>query len=331
MDTEILGSLWVEKYRPHTLDDIILPERTRRVIEGYVEKGVIEQHLFLCSRPGQGKTSLAKLLAYDIFKVQTLYINASQENDVETIREKVAGFTETLSFDGRFKLVILDECDNFASKSSQKMLRGLMEETADTTRFILTANYAGSVIEAVRSRCVQLDVTPPKKDVIRRMFKILREEGVDVGNPAEFGKLLIPFVDRLYPDVRSIVKRLQLSVHRDGEGGLHIDLGGLGSVSPIVLDTLGLAKEGRATELREELIAREAEFDGDYQALVGDVARAIISDGTLDERRRVAWTVRVVDYLSRFSEVADPELHATACLWSLAADALAERSPDKKM
>lgn len=139
---------------------------------------------------------------------------------------------------------------------------------------------------------------------------------------AEFGAQLIPFVDRLYPDVRSIVKRLQLAVRRGEDGSLTVDLGGLGRLSPLVADVLSLAGEGRAADLREALITREAEFDGDYQALLGDVARAIIADTGIDERRRVAWTVRVVDYLSRFQDVADPELNATACLWSLAADCM---------
>ena len=134
-----INSDWTEKYRPQTIDDIVLSAEAKTLIEKYINEEIID-NLFLCSRPGQGKTSLAKLLAYNIFECDTLYVNASDENNVEVVRTKITGFARTRSSNGKFKIVILDEADGFANAQAQRILRALMEEVSENTRFIITAN-----------------------------------------------------------------------------------------------------------------------------------------------------------------------------------------------
>lgn len=306
--------MWVEKYRPHTLEDIILPDATRKVIDEYVAAGRIKQNLFLCSRPGQGKTSLAKLLAYDVFKVDTLYVNASAENDIETMRSKITDFAHTLPLSGDFKVIILDEADNFASKGAQKVLRALMEDTADNTRFILTANYAADVIEPVKSRCVQLDINPPKKAVLTRALNILAREGYRCSKD-DIVKVL-GLVNAFYPDVRSVIKHLQLSlVEKDGVKVLEI--ADFKVDKTLCEEIYSMVSEKKATELRKFLIANEARFNGDYHSLLSDFLRMVMADETIEEAVRIDWCITIVDYLNQFGNLTDPELLAAACFWRL--------------
>ena len=170
---------WTEKYRPSSLEDIVLPQEARHLIEKYVNEDIID-NIFLCSRPGQGKTSLAKLLAYNVFQADTLYVNASDENNVEVVRTKITGFSRTKSSNGKFKIVILDEADGFANIQAQRILRALMEEVSENTRFIITANNKNRIHDAIRSRCKFIDITPPKSDVIKRIVYILKSENVKI-------------------------------------------------------------------------------------------------------------------------------------------------------
>ena len=132
--TESIKGLWVERYRPKTLEDIILPARTREIISGFGDE---IPNLLFANTPGTGKSSLAKIIVNDILKCNYLYINASDESGIDTIRHKVSTFAQTKSFDGKIKMVVLDECD-FLSISAQAALRNTMESYSQYTRFILT-------------------------------------------------------------------------------------------------------------------------------------------------------------------------------------------------
>jgi replication factor C small subunit len=132
-----LKAIWCERYRPQTLDDIILSDRTREIVKGFSDE--IPNLLFV-GTPGTGKTTLARIIVNDILKCNFLYINASDESGIDTIRHKVTNFSQTKSFDGKVKVVILDECDGLTSQA-QAALRNTMESFAKYTRFIITANY----------------------------------------------------------------------------------------------------------------------------------------------------------------------------------------------
>jgi len=157
------SNLWIEKYRPKTLDDIILSDDTRNFILSCKDKKEIPNLLF-SGIQGIGKTSLAKIIVNDILACQYLYINASDENGIDTIRNKVVGFSKTKSLDGNLKVIILDEVDGI-SLEAQKALRNTMEEYSFNTRFILTGNYKHKIINALISRCQELNLTPPLEGI----------------------------------------------------------------------------------------------------------------------------------------------------------------------
>lgn len=310
MDINAFDSLWIEKYRPHTLEDIVLNDDTLIQIKKYIAQGIIP-NLFLCSPPGQGKTSLAKLLANDIFQVESLYINCSDENNVDTVRSKIAGFANTLSFDNKFKIIILDEADGFANIQAQKILRGLMEETSDNTRFIFTANYKGRIIDALRSRCDELDITPTKKGVAKRVMDILTKENVKVSRDQH--PLLFEMIERFFPDIRSIVKILQRSVDENNELHLKnyaVESGFLNQIIDYIIET-------KPTDLRKYIIENESVFNNDYPNLLCELYDVIVKSDTIDGIKKAKWTICLGDYLAKFPNVVDPEINTFACLYSM--------------
>lgn len=310
MDINASDYLWIEKYRPRTLDDIVLNDKTLAQVKKYIKQGIIP-NLFLCSSPGQGKTSLAKLLAKDIFQVDYMYINCSDENDVNTVRNKVTSYANTLSFDGRFKIIILDEADGFANQQAQKILRGLIEETADNTRFIFTANYQGRIIDALKSRCTELNITPTKKGVAKRVMDILTAEKVKV-SPDQH-QLLFDMIERFFPDVRAVIKILQESVDENNE--LH--LRNYAIESAFLNQIIDFIVENKPMELRKYIIENEMVFDSDYPNLLCELYEIIVKSDNINGPQKAKWTICLGDYLAKFPGVIDPEINTFACLYSM--------------
>src|SRR6476469_5737122 len=152
----MFNDLWVEKYRPKTLDELVLDSDNRTYFNSLKGKQEIPNLLFL-GPPGIGKTTLSKIIVKEILNCQYLYINASDESGIDTIRNKVKSFAQTRSMDGKVKICLLDECDHLSSVNSglgntnaQAALRNLMEEYSGTTRFILTGNYRHKIIPALQ-------------------------------------------------------------------------------------------------------------------------------------------------------------------------------------
>ena len=202
-------SLWIEKYRSETLEEYIGNDAVKNRISDCISKNDIP-HFIFTGTAGTGKTTLAKLIVKNI-KCDYLYINASDENGIDIIRDKVKQFASTSTFQP-LKVVILDEAD-FLTQPAQAALRNLIEEYSITTRFVLTCNYIERLIEPLQSRCEIHILKPPSKgDVARHVCtNILDVEGIvyDLQNVA----LL---VKEFYPDVRSIIKNLQAGV-KDGK------------------------------------------------------------------------------------------------------------------
>lgn len=305
-----INSDWTEKYRPQTIDDIVLSAEAKTLIEKYINEEIID-NLFLCSRPGQGKTSLAKLLAYNIFGCDTLYVNASDENNVEVVRTKITGFARTRSSNGKFKIVILDEADGFANAQAQRILRALMEEVSENTRFIITANNKNRIHDAIRSRCKMIDITPPKDGVIRRILQILSKEGVEMDKVTELPKLK-SLIERFYPDVRRIIKNLQACVFN---GVLKLKDYSVDSI--FIKNVLNYVLDQDYTELRHYIINNESMFNNDYASMIADFYHLIIDSDLVDESIKPTWTIIIADYLYKFEEIIDPEINAFACLYKL--------------
>jgi len=194
-------SLWVEKYRPTTLDTYIGNEHLKSKVSVYLESGDLP-HLLLYGKAGTGKTTLAKLLVNNI-ECDYMYINASDENSVDTVRTKVRGFASTMGFKD-YKIIILDECD-YITPNAQAALRNLMETFSKHCRFILTCNFVERIIDPIQSRCQSFQVIPPsKKEVALHIHNILKEESVASKMDDVAG-----LVNAGYPDIRRVINSCQ--------------------------------------------------------------------------------------------------------------------------
>jgi replication factor C small subunit len=197
--------LYVEKYRSKVLDEYVGNETLKQVIAKYIEQNDI-QNLLLYGPPGTGKTTLAKLLINNI-NCDHLYINASDERGIETIREKVQGFASTASFKP-LKVIILDEAD-FITIQGQAALRNVIETYSMSTRFILTCNFIERIIDPLQSRCQVLKIVPPSKgEVAKHVVTVLEKENTEY----DLDSIKI-VVNQFYPDLRKILNTCQLSTH----------------------------------------------------------------------------------------------------------------------
>ena len=202
--SDIKHSLWVEKYRPTTLDTYIGNEHLKSKVNVYLESGDLP-HLLLFGKAGTGKTTLAKLLVNNI-NCDYLYINASDENSVDVVREKVKNFASTMGFQD-MKVIILDECD-YITPNAQAALRNLMETFSKHCRFILTCNFVERIIDPIQSRCQSFQIIPPdRKQVAVHMSNILQSESITSDN-----KDIVTLVNGGYPDIRRVINSAQRQV-----------------------------------------------------------------------------------------------------------------------
>jgi replication factor C small subunit len=196
-------TLWVERYRSQTLENYVGNENIKSTIEKYLQQNDIQNFLFY-GPAGTGKTTLAKLIVNNL-DCDFMYINASDERGIDTIRDKVSGFASAASFKP-LKVIILDEAD-FITIQGQAALRNVIETYSRTTRFILTCNYVERIIDPLQSRCQVIKITPPSKsEIARHVADILDKEGTEYDL-----KNLALIVSKNYPDLRKILNTCQSS------------------------------------------------------------------------------------------------------------------------
>ena len=249
--------LLVEKYRPTNLNNYVGNESIKKSISNYIGQNDI-QNLIFYGPAGTGKTTLAKLIVKNI-DCDHLYINASDERGIETIRDKVSGFASTMSFKP-LKVVILDEAD-FLTIQAQASLRNVIETFSRTTRFILTCNFIERIIDPLQSRCQTLKVVPPNKlDILKHLVKIVKRENIST---VEDDLRII--VDNNYPDVRKMLNTIQVSTT---DNKLNLDTTALVS-SNYIKDVLKELSNGKSwTNIRQIIAnANVKDFEELYRTL----------------------------------------------------------------
>lgn len=298
--------LWVEKYRPSCLQEILLSEEIKSYFESITDD--IPNILFH-GNAGTGKTTLAKVLVKDILKCQYLYINASDENGIDTIRNKVTSFAQVRSFDGQKKVIILDEFCGM-TVDAQRILRNVMEEYHDTTRFILTANYLSKIIEPIKSRCILIELKTKFEDILKRCISILIKEKIEITD--EEKKKINSFVTSRYPDIRRIINDLQrFSI----TGTLKIlETDKIHDFAKSLYEKI-LNKES-VIEIRKYVIESETEFNNNYQTLLKSLFE-VFYQSNLSENIKKLSLLDIGEHMYKDNFVLDHEINFYCCLFSL--------------
>ena len=261
--------LWVEKYRPQILEDYVGNEIIKNKIADYLKKGSIQNLLFY-GVAGTGKTTLAKLITKNL-NCDLLYINASDERGIDTIRDKIIPFASSMSFND-VKIVILDEAD-YITPQAQATLRNTIESCSKTTRFILTCNYLERIISPLQSRCQTFEITPPsKQEVNNKCQDILTKEKI-----LFYDNNIEDVINTHYPDIRKIINTLQGSIVNSQ---IKIDDTSLKNTQLGDKIVEALSKKAKLSTIRQILADSGArEFDGLFKILYDNVSKYTNREG----------------------------------------------------
>ena len=303
-----MKELWVEKYRPKTLDGYVFRDQHQKEqIQRWVKDGTIP-HLLFSGNAGIGKTTLARILfnELDINPLDILEINSSRTNSVDDVRDKIVNFVQMIPF-GDFKVVLLDEAD-YLSPNAQAALRGVMEEYHTTARFILTCNYPNKIIPALHSRCQGFHVEKTDQtEFTVRVATILGEENVEFDLDT-----LDTFVRATYPDLRKCINMVQMN---SMDGKLHSPEKGDTGDADYKIQMVELFKAGKISEGRKLVCsqARPEEMDEIYRWLYDNVS--IFGDEEKQNKAILIIKQGLVDH----TLVIDPEINLAATLIRLSA------------
>lgn len=287
-------TLWTEKYRSQTLDQYIGNSELKTTIGSWILKNDIP-HLLLYGKAGTGKTTLAKLITQNI-DCDMMYINASDENGIDTIRDKVKSFASTSTF-RPLKVVILDESD-YLTINAQASLRNIIETFSAKTRFILTCNYVERIIEPLQSRCQAFKIeTLSKPDIARHIAYILNTEEVKF-NPKDLAEI----INNYYPDIRKIINVTQ---QHNIDGELMINKI---EAKFDISDVVKLIQSKDAFRLvRQYLVDNNiTDFEPMYRALYDELGK---DNGLI--------TMTLADYQFKHATVVDKEINFMACIASI--------------
>jgi len=302
--------LWVEQYRPKTVDECILPKTLKSQLQSYVNKQDIS-NLILAGGPGVGKTTAARAMLEQIGATY-MFINGSEESGIDVLRTKIKNFASTVSLEGGRKYLILDEADYLNPQSTQPALRGFMEEFHSNCGFILTCNYKNKLIAPLHSRCGVVDFTIPKSEkaslahqFFQRAVSILKENEIKYNE-----KVVAELINTHFPDWRRILNELQrYSVSGEIDAGILVNLN-----EKNIKDLMGMMKNKEFTNVRKWVVDNidndpvtlfRAVYDNMYEYLEPSTIPHVV--------------VILGEYQYKNAFVADPEINMVACLTEIMA------------
>ena len=308
-----MSSLWVERYRPSTIEECVLPDRLKTVFQAFVDAGEFP-HLILAGTAGTGKTTVAKALCEEL-GMDYLFLNGSDENGIDTFRMKIKGYASSMSLMGAKKAIIIDEADYLNANSVQPALRGALEEFEDNCRFIFTCNHKNRIIEPIHSRCTVVDfkLKPEEKpqmarDFMRRVDKMCADEKV-----AYSLKVIPEFIIKHFPDFRKTINELQTYAVAHNNT---VDEGILSMVADVSIAELVRALKDRNFRDMRQWVSQHGNDDASrlyrkiYDALYDILKKETIPNAV----------IILAKYQYQAAFVSDQELNLTACLTEMMAE-----------
>lgn len=302
--------LWVERYRPSTIDECILPESMKKTFREFIDSGELPNFLF-CGGAGVGKTTVAKALCNEI-GAEYLFINGSEESGIDVLRTKIKNFASSVSLTDAKKVVILDEADYLNPNSTQPALRGFIEEFSNNCRFIFTCNFKNRIIEPLHSRCAVVEFKIENKDrpaimgsFYKRVVGILKAENI-----AFEPKVVVELVSKYFPDYRRILNELQrYSVSGTIDAGLLVNLG-----DESYTDLVKYLKTKNFTEVRKWVGKNSDTESTELFRKFYDKAVDILEQGSIPQLVLI-----LAEYQYKAAFVADREINTMAALTEIMA------------
>jgi len=303
--------LWVEKYRPKRISDVILPDNLKETFLKIIEKKEIPNMLFT-GTAGLGKTTVARALCNEL-QLDYILINSSEEGNIDTLRTKIKQFASTISLQGGYKVVILDEADYLNAQSTQPALRAFIEEFSNNCRFILTCNFKNRIIEPLHSRCSVYEFNATKKQMVQlasqfmdRVSNILTDEGITFDK-----KVIAELIMKYCPDWRRVLNELQ----RYSITG-QIDSGILENISDTNYNSLFTFLKDKDFKKMRQWVTNN--IDVDFSVIIRNVydkCEEVIDGSSIPQLVLI-----LADYQYKNAFVADHELNTVACLTEIMAN-----------
>jgi len=301
--------LWVEKYRPQTISECVLPSRLKEVFQSFVDQKEIP-NMLLCGTAGTGKTTVARALCNEL-ECDYIIINGSDESGIDVLRTKIRDFASTVSFGGKTKVVILDEADYLNPNSTQPALRAFIEEFSKNCRFIFTCNFKNRIIEPLHSRTTVVEFKLKKDEkpqmasaFMSRISNILGEENIEYSE-----KVLAELLMKYFPDYRRTLNELQ----RYSRFGA-IDEGILSNIAEVNMKGLCDSLKDKDFKKMRQWVSNNVDTDpqGLYRKIYDTLLERVVQVPHL--------VLLIADYQYKSAFVADQEINLTACLVDIMAN-----------
>jgi len=300
--------LWVEAYRPRTIEDCILPADQKKIFQEMLSKGEI-QNMLLCGGAGMGKTTIARALCEEL-QTDYIIINGSEESGIDVLRTKIKQFASTVSFSGKAKVVILDEADYLNPNSTQPALRAFMEEFSSNCRFIFTCNFKNRIIPPLHSRTTVIEFKLPKSEkpkiagaFFKRVCEILKHENIEFDQ-----KVAAKVIEKHFPDYRRILNEMQ----RYSSSG-KIDEGILVNMGEVNMQELIASLKDKDWKKMRNWVVNN--IDNDPQTLFRKFYDTF-SDSVVQVPQLI---LLLADYQYKSAFCADQEINLVACLTEIMA------------